>query len=104
MLLQDIPNALEGTIIDVRTREEYELTHAADSVNIPWDLHLYYLKELEALPQPWILCCEEGWRAGWMTFSLRMLGFNEVYNAGRWFDMDKERNDLRKKMQLPTNG
>jgi phage shock protein E len=90
MYLPDIPNAREGTVIDVRTREEYDLGHVPGAVNIPWDLHLYYLAELSELPKPLILCCEEGWRAGLVVFSLRTLGFEEVYNSGRWIDIYRE--------------
>ena len=94
MLIRDIPNAFSGTVIDVRSREEYELSHAKGSINIPWDLHLYYLQELEELPRPWIICCEEGIRSGWVAQSLQMLGYEEVYNAGRWFDIDGEKAEL----------
>lgn len=91
MFIREIPNAMSGAVIDVRSREEYELSHPKGSVNIPWDLHQYYLKELEALPKPWIFCCEEGIRSGWVVLSLKMLGYEEVYNAGRWFDIDAEK-------------
>ena len=94
MFIQEIPNAMSGTVIDVRSREEYELSHAEGAVNIPWHLHQYYLQELEELPQPWILCCEEGIRSGWVVLSLKMLGYEEVYNAGRWFDIDGEKAGL----------
>ncbi|MCB0568461.1 MAG: rhodanese-like domain-containing protein [Phaeodactylibacter sp.] len=94
MLIQDIPNALQGTIVDVRSAEEFELAHANNSVNIPWDIHQYYLRELEGFPLPWIFVCEEGYRSGWVVMSLKMLGYEEVYNAGRWFDIDKEKENM----------
>lgn len=94
MFIREIPNACSGTVIDVRSREEYELSHAKGSVNIPWDLHLYYLEDLEALPRPWLFCCEEGIRSGWVVLSLKMLGYEEVYNVGRWFDVDGEKNEI----------
>lgn len=90
MYLKDIPEARKGTIIDVRTREEYDLGHVPGSVHIPWDLHLYYLEEFSNLPRPLILCCEEGWRAGLVVLSLRTIGFEEVYNGGRWIDLYRE--------------
>ena len=99
MFLRDIPNVRKASVIDVRTREEFDLMHAKGSVNIPWDLHRYYLDELEELPKPWIFCCEEGRRAGFVVMSLKMLGFEEVYNAGRWFDIDREMNDLEAPME-----
>ena len=94
MFIRDIPNAISGTVIDVRSREEYNLAHATNAINIPWDLHLYYLQELEELPKPWLLCCEEGIRSGWVALSLSMLGYDEVYNVGRWFDVDGEKAEI----------
>ncbi|MCB9048213.1 MAG: rhodanese-like domain-containing protein [Lewinellaceae bacterium] len=94
MFIRDIPNAICGTVIDVRSREEYDLSHATGSINIPWDLHLYYLNELDELPRPWLLCCEEGIRSGWVALSLKMLGYEEVYNVGRWFDVDGEKAEI----------
>ena len=95
MYLRDIPNAKEGTVIDVRTREEYDLGHSPGAVHIPWDLHLYYLDEISELPKPLILCCEEGWRAGLVALSLRTLGFEEVYNGGRWIDIYREQSEWK---------
>ena len=97
MFIREIPNAISGTVIDVRSREEYDLSHASGAVNIPWDMHLYYLKDLETLPLPWLLCCEEGIRSGWVTLSLKMLGYEEVYNVGRWFDIDREKAEVAPK-------
>lgn len=94
MLLKYVPGGLRATVVDVRSREEFELGHAANAVNIPWDLHLYYLKELQELSKPLVFVCEEGWRAGVVVFSLRNIGFTEVYNLGRWIDIDRERAEL----------
>jgi rhodanese-related sulfurtransferase len=84
MWQQDITNWRAGTVIDVRSKEEYELMHTERSVNIPWDMHLYYLEELKHLPKPWMFCCEEGFRSGLVAYSLSTLGHTEVYNIGSW--------------------
>ena len=89
MLWKDVPNVKNASVIDVRSEEEYELGHPDKSVNIPWDLHQYYLEELESLPRPWLFVCEEGIRSGWVVLSLKMLGFKDVYNVGRWIDVGK---------------
>lgn len=94
MFLKDIPNGRNGTVIDVRSREEFELGHAADAVNIPWDLHMYYLDDLQELRKPWLFVCKEGWRSGLVVFSLKMLGFEDIYNLGRWIDVDRERAEM----------
>ncbi|MCG8331454.1 MAG: rhodanese-like domain-containing protein [Chitinophagales bacterium] len=88
MWINDIPKNNEGVIIDVRPAEEYELMHAPNTINIPWDMHLYYLKELEALPKPWMFCCEAGYRSGLVVHSLSVLGYKEVFNIGRWQDIE----------------
>ena len=87
MWIEEVPNKEKGVLIDVRSNEEFELMHADNSVNIPWDMHLYYLEELAKLPKPWMFCCEAGYRSGLVVFSLRNLGYTEVYNVGRWFDV-----------------
>jgi len=90
MLVRNIPKVNGATIIDVRSREEFDLGHPKGAVHITWDLHLYYLKELQELPTPWLFCCEEGVRSGQVVLSLKMLGFEEVYNIGSWIDVDRE--------------
>lgn len=100
MLVQHIPRAKGATVIDVRSREEYDLGHAKGAVHIPWDLHHYYLEDLQELPTPWLFCCEEGVRSGYVVFSLKMLGFEEVYNIGRWIDVEREFAGLEKKPDL----
>ena len=94
MFIHEIPNALSGTVVDVRSQEEFDLAHAKNAINIPWDTHSYYLHDLERYPRPWLLCCEEGIRSGWVALSLKMLGYKEVYNVGRWFDVDGEKSAL----------
>ncbi len=93
MLLKDIPSSLHGTLIDVRTREEFDLCHVEGAVNIPWDLHLYYLDDLKQLPKPWLFYCEKGERSQWVVNSLKMIGFEEVYNVGEWIDLMHQMED-----------
>jgi len=64
MWIQDIKDFQKGTLIDVRSREEYDLNHVPGSINMPWDQHLYYLEDLVGLPRPLIFFCEEGYRSG----------------------------------------
>lgn len=90
MLLQEVPNYRQGTFIDVRSLEEFALVHAEGAVNIPWYRSERLLNELPHYSKPWMFACEEGVRAGLVVFSLRMLGFEEVYNIGRWLDLPGE--------------
>lgn len=96
MLLKDVPLHMEGTLIDVRTREEYDLGHAEGAVNIPWDLHMYYLEELQNLPKPWLFYCEKGERSQWVVNSLKMIGFDEIYNVGEWLEIEHQLEEIGK--------
>ncbi|MDX1667614.1 MAG: rhodanese-like domain-containing protein [Saprospiraceae bacterium] len=87
MFYEDVPCYRDGTIIDVRSREEYELSHAPNSVNIPWYRFREHLDEIRRLPKPLVFCCEEGFRSGLTVFLLKMLGFKDIYNIGRWIDL-----------------
>ena len=93
MYIRDITDFEQGTLIDVRSREEYDLNHLLDSINIPWDMHLYYLEDLMELPKPLIFFCEGGYRSGLVVLSLRTIGFKEVYNAGSWLGVMNELED-----------
>jgi len=93
MLFKDIPQATRGTIIDVRTAEEFMLGHCGNAINVPWDLHMYYLKELEHNPKPWIFVCESGWRSGLVIHSLKAMGYKDMYNIGSWFELMREQNE-----------
>lgn len=90
MWIKDIAKIRGGTLIDVRYREEYDQNCVPGSINIPWDLHLYYLEELMEYPKPLVFFCEEGFRSGLVTYSLKTLGFEEVYNGGSWLDVCHE--------------
>jgi len=90
MLIRDISGFKKGTVIDVRSEEEFMLMRPKNAVNIPIGLLLYSLDLLQALPQPWIFCCEEGRRSGLAVHLLQNLGFEDLYNGGAWIDIDRE--------------
>ena len=72
-----------ATIVDVRTRGEFESGHISGSVNIP-------LQNLEAdlskikKNKPVITCCASGARSASAKIILKANGYSEVYNGGRW--------------------
>lgn len=70
-------------VIDVRTREEYNQGHAANSVNVPLDVIAGKVKKLKKLNKPLVLCCASGMRSGTAVSILKKQGI-ECYNAGRW--------------------
>ena len=69
------------------------LSHCDRAINIPWDLHMYYLEELERLPRPWIFVCESGWRSGLVVHSLKAMGYANMYNIGSWFELMREQDE-----------
>lgn len=76
-----------GTIVDVRTRQEFRGGHAEGSVNIPLQELQSSLEELRKLKQPLVLCCASGGRSGQATQYLLQQGI-ECCNAGSWLDVN----------------
>jgi phage shock protein E len=87
MNIEQLIKEKQGTIVDVRTREEFMGGHVAGSVNIPVQELGNRIDELKALKEPLILCCASGGRSGMATQALSQAGF-ECYNAGSWMDVN----------------
>ncbi|MFI5131130.1 MAG: rhodanese-like domain-containing protein [Chitinophagales bacterium] len=77
----------KGTIIDVRTPEEFRGGNVANSINIPLHEIQQRLDELKNLKQPFILCCASGNRSGKATQILAQQGI-ECCNGGSWLDIN----------------
>lgn len=80
-----------ATIIDVRSKGEFQGGHLKGSINIPLqNLHgnLSKLKKDKVV----ITCCASGARSGAAKNILRTNGFAEVYNAGSWTNLRKYKN------------
>lgn len=60
MTLQNILKEKKGTIVDVRSPEEFMGGNAVGSINIPLLEIPQRLEELKKLKQPLILCCASG--------------------------------------------
>ena len=71
----------QGTIVDVRTTEEFRGGKVKGSINIPLQEIEKRLNELKALKQPLVLCCASGSRSGQATQYLMQQGI-ECCNAG----------------------
>lgn len=74
---------LGATIIDVRTKDEFEGGHIKDSINIPVDV---LGNNFNIIPKdkPIITCCASGMRSNAATRILKDNAFKEVYNGGGW--------------------
>ena len=63
MTLQNILKEKKGTIVDVRSPEEFMGGNVVGSINIPLQEIPQRLEELKTLNQPLILCCASGMRS-----------------------------------------
>lgn len=87
MNIEQLISENKGTIIDVRTREEYISGNPVGSINIPLQEVVSRLDEVKSLPQPLILCCASGNRSGMVEQFLSQNGI-ECCNAGSWLDVN----------------
>lgn len=77
-----------ATIIDVRTKGEFQQGHLKNSVNIPLDKLSANLRKLDK-NNPIITCCASGMRSASARSILLSSGFTQVYNGGSWTHLRK---------------
>ncbi|WP_435356231.1 rhodanese-like domain-containing protein [Emticicia sp. SJ17W-69] len=87
MNIDQIIQENKGTIVDVRTPEEYRGRHVAGSINIPLQEIVQRMDEVKNLKMPLILCCASGNRSGQAHHYLSQKGI-ECYNGGSWLDVN----------------
>jgi phage shock protein E len=87
MNLEEILKSGKGTVVDVRTREEYMGGHVTGSINIPMQEIVARIDEVKALQTPLIFCCASGGRSGQVNSYASQLGI-ECYNGGSWLDVN----------------
>jgi phage shock protein E len=87
MTLENIIKEKQGTIVDVRTHEEFMGGHVADSINIPLGEIQNRFEEIQNLKAPIILCCASGNRSGQAQHYLSQKGIDS-YNGGSWLDVN----------------
>ncbi len=75
-----------ATIIDVRSKAEYQSGHINGSINIPLDNLTSQIGKLKK-DKPIITCCASGMRSAGAKSILKSNGFNEVYNGGGWMSL-----------------
>lgn len=75
------------TIIDVRTRAEFQGGHVAGSLNIPLQEIGQHINEIREMQQPIILCCASGGRSGQAAHYLQQAGI-ACENGGSWLDVN----------------
>ena len=72
-----------ATIVDVRTKGEYQQGHIKGSVNIPLNALQSQLSKLNK-NKAIITCCASGMRSAQAKSILKSSGFSEVHNGGGW--------------------
>lgn len=87
MNIENLIRQKQGTIVDVRTPEEFSGGHVEGSVNIPLQDLRERMEEVKKLRQPLVLCCASGGRSGVAHQLLSSLQI-QCYNAGPWTDVD----------------
>lgn len=86
MTIETIIKEKKGTIVDVRTTEEFKGGNVSGSINIPLQEIDKRMNELKGLKQPLVLCCASGGRSGQATQYLTKQGI-ECFNGGSWLDV-----------------
>ena len=74
---------LGATIIDVRSREEFEQGHVTSSLNIPLNEVVARIDEFKSIKQPFLVCCLSGRRSEQATEYLQSMEIKCV-NSGGW--------------------
>lgn len=86
----------DAVIIDVRTETEYNSGHIDGSLNISLGTIRVKYTELDK-NKTYITCCSHGLRSVKAESILKEKGFKNVCNGGVWTDLQKTKNDLKKK-------
>jgi len=87
MSIEKIIKEKQGTIIDVRTPEEFEGGNVLGSLNIPMHEVPQRISELKNLKSPLVLCCASGNRSSQVYRYLAQQGI-DCYNGGSWLDVN----------------
>ena len=80
-----------ATIIDVRTKSEFQGGHIRGSLNIPLDTLDANISKLKK-DKPVITCCASGMRSASAKNLLRSKGFTDVHNGGAWVSLQNKIN------------
>ena len=80
-----------ATIIDVRSKAEFQGGHVKGSINIPLNNLQGHLSKINK-DKPVITCCASGMRSASAKSILQSNGFKEVYNGGGWMILNNKLN------------
>lgn len=78
----------EGALlVDVRSKEEFEIITVEGAINIPLDVLPVNLKKLGNKDSLIIVFCASGNRSGTAKRALESLGYTNVHNGGGWHSL-----------------
>ena len=75
---------MKATIIDVRSKLEYTISHSENSINIPLNKIDSSVEKIKSFNTPLVLCCMSGGRSGQALDYLKSKGLKNLHNAGNW--------------------
>jgi phage shock protein E len=79
-----------ATIIDVRSKGEFDGGHINGSINIPVEQIVNNLNKLKDKNKTIITCCASGMRSAVAKNTLKAKGYAAVYNGGGWASLEKK--------------
>lgn len=74
-------------VLDVRSKGEFASGHVPGSINIPVNELDRHLKKFKDKKKPIITCCASGMRSASAKGILGAAGFENVHNAGSWYNL-----------------
>lgn len=82
---KEIMEALEAgaTLVDVRTRPEFETDHPKGAINVPVHQLPAEIERLEKKPAPIVVCCATGMRSARAAKQLRRANIETLDLGGR---------------------
>ncbi len=78
---------IKGTVIDVRTPEEFSEGHYSNAIDIPLDQVAQRINEFKEMPKPVVAYCRSGNRSGMAVSILKQNGINDAINGGGLDDL-----------------
>ena len=91
--LENLIKENTGTVVDVRTPNEFMGAHVLDSINIPLSDLPSTIEKIKELPSPLILCCASGGRSAQAEQYLKLFGVDCI-NAGSWTNVNFYKNSF----------
>lgn len=87
MHLKDILKTEKHTVIDVRSKKEFESGHVEGAISIPLDEVVKKIEDIKKMQHPIVLCCATGSRSRQAHIYLSQHGISNTFNAGSWLEI-----------------